>query len=77
MKPAERALAIHLAMVMRDMSLAAELGVVQGKRISAIGLLFNGHINTNPVSEGWIVDPWDGCNEGSILLLSRALICGT
>ena len=54
MKPVERALAVHLVMVMRDMSLAAELGVVQGKRMNAIGLLFNGHIDTNPVSEGWI-----------------------
>ena len=77
MKPVERALAVHLAMVMRDMSLAAELGVVQGKRMNASGFLFNGHIGTNPVSEGWTVDPWGGCNEGSILLLSRAVICGT
>ena len=23
-------------------------------------LLFNGHIDTNPVSEGWTVDPWGG-----------------
>ena len=72
MKPVERALAVHLVMVMRDMSLAAELGVVQGKRMNAIGLLFNGHIDTNPVSEGWTVDPWGGCYEGPVLLLSRA-----
>ena len=44
MKPVEPALAVHLAMVMRDMSLAAELGVVQGKRMNASGLLFNGHL---------------------------------
>ena len=77
MKPVERALADHLVMVMRDMSLAAELGVVQGKRMNAIGLLFNGHIDTNPVSEGWIVDPWDDSNQGPVLVLSRAPICGT
>ena len=77
MKPVECALAIQLVMMMRDMSLAAELCVVQDKRTNAIGLLSNGHIDTNPVSEGWIVDPWDGRNEGSMLLLSRALICGT
>ncbi len=77
MKPVERALAVHLVMMMRDMSLTAELGVVHDKRMNAIGLLSNGHIDTNPVSEGWIVDPWDGCNEGSIFLLSRTLICGT
>ena len=73
MKPVERALAVHLVMVMRDMSLEAELGVVEGERMNAIGrwrgsgggksLLFNGHIDTNPVSEGWTVDPWGGCHE--------------
>jgi len=54
----------NLVTVMRDMSLEAELGVVSGERMNAIGrwrgtgggksLLFNGHIDTNPVSEGWI-----------------------
>ena len=73
MKPVERALAVHLVMVMPDMSLAAELGVVNGEPMNAIGrwrgsggstsLLFNGHIDTNPVSEGWTVDPWGGCHE--------------
>ena len=80
--PGERVLADHLVMVMRDMSLEAELGVVEGERMNAIGrlrgsgggksLLFNGHIDTNPVSEGWTVDPWGGCYEGPVLLLSRA-----
>jgi acetylornithine deacetylase len=23
-------------------------------------LLFNGHLDTNPVTEGWTVDPWGG-----------------
>jgi acetylornithine deacetylase len=23
-------------------------------------LLFNGHVDTNPVTEGWTVDPWGG-----------------
>ena len=72
----------NLVTVMRDMSLEAELGVVSGERMNAIGrwrgtgggksLLFNGHIDTNPVSEGWTVDPWGGCYEGPVLLLSRA-----
>ena len=74
MKPVERVLADHLVMVMRDMSLAAELGVVQGKRMNAIGLLFNNHFDTNLVSGGWTVDPYDGCNEGPVLLLSPAPI---
>ena len=68
--PGERALADHLVTVMRDMGLEAELGVVEGERMNAIGrwrgsgggksLMFNGHIDTNPVSEGWTVDPWGG-----------------
>ncbi|KAL2205884.1 acetylornithine deacetylase/succinyldiaminopimelate desuccinylase-like deacylase [Sarocladium strictum] len=24
------------------------------------GILFNGHLDTNPVSEGWTIDPWEG-----------------
>ena len=80
--PGERALADHLVTVMRDLSLEAELGVVEGERMNAIGrwrgsgggksLLFNGHIDTNPLSEGWTVGPWGGYHEGSVLLLSRA-----
>ena len=41
-----------------------------GDRVNAIGrlrgtgggksLLFNGHLDTNPVTEGWTVDPWGG-----------------
>ena len=68
--PGERALADHLVAVMRDMGLEAELGVVEGERMNAIGrwrgsgggksLMFNGHIDTNRVSEGWTVDPWGG-----------------
>ena len=82
MKPGERALANHLVTVMLDMSLEAELGVVNVEPMNAIGrwrgsggsksLLFNGHIDTNPVSEGWTVGPWGGYHEGSVLLLSRA-----
>ena len=43
---------------------------VEGERVNAVGtwrgtgggksLLFNGHLDTNPVSEGWTVDPWGG-----------------
>ncbi|KAJ0279279.1 hypothetical protein COL940_006807 [Colletotrichum noveboracense] len=48
----------------------------EGRRLNAVGiwkgkgvaggsqtpktLLFNGHLDTNPVSEGWTVDPWEG-----------------
>src|SRR5260221_4653762 len=52
------------------MVLAAELKRVPGVLFNAIGrwkgaggghsLLFNGHLDTNPVTEGWTVDPWGG-----------------
>ncbi|KAH6675402.1 acetylornithine deacetylase [Plectosphaerella plurivora] len=29
-------------------------------RTTENSLLFNGHLDTNPVSEGWTVDPWEG-----------------
>ncbi|HWK44736.1 MAG TPA: M20/M25/M40 family metallo-hydrolase [Stellaceae bacterium] len=66
----ERALAGFMVERMRSLGLAAELRPVVGQRVNAIGrlagtgggksLLFNGHLDTNPVSEGWTVDPWGG-----------------
>ncbi|KAH6976579.1 putative acetylornithine deacetylase/Succinyl-diaminopimelate desuccinylase and related deacylase [Ilyonectria destructans] len=36
-------------------------GTGQGSKPTAPkSLLFNGHLDTNPVSEGWTVDPWEG-----------------
>ncbi len=42
----------------------------RSERVNAVGrwkgtgggksLLFNGHLDTNPVTEGWTVDPWAG-----------------
>jgi acetylornithine deacetylase len=68
--PGERVLAEHMAAVMRDMGLEVELQPVEGDRVNAIGrwkgtgggrsLMFNGHLDTNPVTEGWTVDPWGG-----------------
>ena len=44
--------------------------LVDRNRVNAVGrlrgtgggksLLFNGHVDTNPVSEGWTIDPWGG-----------------
>ena len=55
---------------MRELGLEAELQPVEGERVNAIGrwqgtgggksLLFNGHLDTNPATEGWTVDPWGG-----------------
>ncbi|MCO5731179.1 M20 family metallopeptidase [Rhizobium sp. SSA_523] len=68
--PGERVLAEHMADVMRKLGLEVELQPVVGERVNAIGiwrgtgggksLLFNGHLDTNPVTEGWTVDPWGG-----------------
>jgi acetylornithine deacetylase len=32
----------------------------QRARAAAPRCLFNGHLDTNPVTEGWTVDPWGG-----------------
>jgi len=51
----------------------AEARPVPGGRLNAIGrwggaggggrLLFNGHLDTNPATEGWTVDPWGGVRD--------------
>ncbi|MDG2403431.1 MAG: M20/M25/M40 family metallo-hydrolase [Paracoccaceae bacterium] len=66
----ERVLAERMVEIMSEMGLEAYPQPVEGERINAIGiwrgtgggksLLFNGHLDTNPVSEGWTVDPWGG-----------------
>lgn len=52
---------------MRELGLETQLTPVPGGRLNAIGtlrgvggghsLLFNGHLDTNPVTEGWTLDP--------------------
>ncbi|SME98314.1 acetylornithine deacetylase [Tistlia consotensis] len=66
----ERQLAEHLTAEMAALGIESELQPVEGTRVNAIGrlrgsgggksLLFNGHIDTNPATEGWTVDPWGG-----------------
>jgi acetylornithine deacetylase len=66
----ERALARWMVEQMRGLGIEADPQTVEGERINAIGrwrgtgggksLLFNGHLDTNPASEGWTVDPWGG-----------------
>ncbi len=68
--PGERELAAFMAEQMRGLGLEAELTPVPGDRVNAVGrlrgtgggasLLFNGHVDTNPATEGWTVDPWGG-----------------
>ncbi len=66
----ERALARWMAERMDTLGLEAQLTPVPGDRLNAVGLwrgtgggkslMFNGHVDTNPVTEGWTVDPWGG-----------------
>ena len=66
----EKVLAGFMVREMQALGLDASLTPVPGDRVNAIGrwtgrgggrsLLFNGHLDTNPVSEGWTVDPWAG-----------------
>src|ERR1700710_540784 len=65
----ERTLAAWMAEQMRGLGLEVELTPVEADRVNAIGrlrgsgggsLMFNGAIDTNPVTEGLTVDPWGG-----------------
>ncbi|HEX7388180.1 MAG TPA: M20/M25/M40 family metallo-hydrolase [Castellaniella sp.] len=66
----ERDLARYMVAQMETLGLDTELMSVPSGRFDAIGrlkgtgggksLLFNGHLDTNPVTEGWTVDPWEG-----------------
>ncbi len=68
--PGERKLAEFMAASMAAIGLDAALTPVEGERVNAIGrwrgtgggksLMFNGHVDTNPVTEGWTVDPVGG-----------------
>jgi len=69
--PGERVLAEHMVRLMQDLGFdEAYLMPVEGERVNAIGiwrgtgggrsLMFNGHLDTNPATEGWTVDPWGG-----------------
>ena len=68
--PGETELARFMVAEMQKLGLEARLQHVEGERYNAIGvwkgtgggksLLFNGHLDTNPVTGGWTVDPWGG-----------------
>ena len=78
-EPGEAELARFMGERMQDLGLAAELQPVEDGRFNAIGtlagsgrgndgsggksLLFNGHMDTNPVTGGWTVDPWGGVHD--------------
>lgn len=66
----ERLLAERMRDIMQGLGMDSELLPVEGERVNAVGrltgtgggssLLFNGHLDTNPVTTGWTVDPWGG-----------------
>ena len=67
----EKQLAAFMAGRMREIGLETELAAFGSEgRVNAVGcwkgsgggksLMFNGHLDTNPVTEGWTVDPWAG-----------------
>ncbi|MDE1157219.1 MAG: M20/M25/M40 family metallo-hydrolase [Neorhizobium sp.] len=67
----ERELARYMVGELEKIGVEAELQPFdEGRRFNAIGrlkgeggaksLLFNGHLDTNPVTEGWTVDPYAG-----------------
>jgi acetylornithine deacetylase len=71
--PGEREAVEHVAAELRALGLETQLVPVEGERVNAVGtwrgagggrsLLFNGHLDTNPVTEGWTVDPWGGIHD--------------
>ena len=67
----EKELVHHVVDQMKAMGIEAEAQAFdEGRRANAIGrwkgtgggksLMFNGHLDTNPATEGWTVDPWGG-----------------
>jgi acetylornithine deacetylase len=68
--PGEGELARFMVDAMKGLGLEAFVQPVEGGRVNAIGrwrgtgggksLMFNGHLDTNPVTEGWTVDPLGG-----------------
>ena len=62
---------------MSKLGVSAELQHVEAERYNAIGtwqgtgggrsLMFNGHMDTNPATEGWTVDPWGGLYDDEFI----------
>ena len=75
--PGESELSRFMVAAMAELGLSTELQPVAGERYNAIGrckgsgggasLLFNGHVDTNPVTEGWTVDPWAGLVDDTFI----------
>ena len=80
-EPGEAELARFMVERMRGIGLVAELHPIEGGRFNAIGtlagtgssdsdrksILFNGHMDTNPVTGGWTVDPFGGLHDDDFI----------
>ncbi len=75
--PGETELARFMAARMEGLELDAKLMEVEDARLNAIGtlkgvgggqsLLFNGHLDTNPATDDWTVDPWGGLIDDDVI----------
>ncbi|NQW10336.1 MAG: M20/M25/M40 family metallo-hydrolase [Alphaproteobacteria bacterium] len=75
--PGETELARFMVDRMAEIGLDARLHQVEPDRYQALGtlkgagggasLLFNGHLDTNPATEGWTVDPWGGLVDDNFI----------
>lgn len=73
----ERALAEHVHEIVQSLGLSSELQPVEKARVNTIAtlkgtgggssLLFNGHLDTNPATSGWTVDPWGGVMDDEFI----------
>jgi acetylornithine deacetylase len=71
--PGESELAHFMVDAMKGLGLEAFAQSVENGRVNAIGrwrgtgggksIMFNGHLDTNPVTEGWTVDPLAGLHD--------------
>lgn len=76
-EPGENELAAFMVERMRALGLDSDLQPVEAQRFNAIGawtgtgggtsLMFNGHMDTNPVTDGWSVDPWGGVYDDDFI----------
>ena len=75
--PGESDLARHMAAAMGELGLHTMLMPVERDRFNAIGtlpgqgggrsLMFNGHLDTNPATDDWTVDPWGGQHDSAFI----------
>ena len=73
----ERALAEHVHKIVQTLGMSSELQPVEKERVNTIAtlkgtgggssLLFNGHLDTNPATSGWTVDPWGGVMDDEFI----------